>query len=355
VQASAEGLAKIERRGLANRGTDWFRITHAEALLASGRWAEAEAVVASVRTTAVDGPLHVHRNALAAQLRTGQGRDEEAWEHVRAVEDLPSARTPQTLAPVRVCEAALLLRQGRFAEARDVLAWVPGEPEDPDMFAMYAFRAGVEASAALAGDEAAIDHLDELVVRLDDMVAGLPAGSVRDRLLAAYARVRAEGTRAAGEPDPQAWRDALALGERRAGVEPLAWARLRLAESLVQTGDRDQARDELVRVHELATALGAVPLREEAEWLSARSRILLPRVDSAPPRSGSGLTARELEVLELLAEGQTNRQIGETLFISPKTASVHVSNLLMKLGAANRTEAATRARELGLLTARMGR
>jgi DNA-binding NarL/FixJ family response regulator len=63
----------------------------------------------------------------------------------------------------------------------------------------------------------------------------------------------------------------------------------------------------------------------------------------------AGLTAREREVLALLADGRANHEIGQALFISPKTASVHVSNLLMKLGAANRTEAASRARALGLL------
>jgi DNA-binding NarL/FixJ family response regulator len=61
------------------------------------------------------------------------------------------------------------------------------------------------------------------------------------------------------------------------------------------------------------------------------------------------LTARELEVLSLVAAGQTNRQIGERLFISEKTASVHVSNLLGKLGAAGRGEAALIAHRLGLV------
>jgi DNA-binding NarL/FixJ family response regulator len=62
-----------------------------------------------------------------------------------------------------------------------------------------------------------------------------------------------------------------------------------------------------------------------------------------------GLTARELEILGLLASGLTNRQIGERLFISPKTAGVHVSNILGKLGVGGRVEAATVAQRMGLV------
>jgi DNA-binding NarL/FixJ family response regulator len=64
------------------------------------------------------------------------------------------------------------------------------------------------------------------------------------------------------------------------------------------------------------------------------------------------LTARELAVLELLAEGHTNREIAEALYISPSTAGVHVSNILRKLGAKRRVDAAGLAHQLGLLPAR---
>lgn len=78
----------------------------------------------------------------------------------------------------------------------------------------------------------------------------------------------------------------------------------------------------------------------------------MPR-DAAPgrpdaPAARAGLTEREHDVLVLVAQGRTNRQIAEELFISVKTASVHVSNILAKLGVANRGEAAATARRLGL-------
>jgi DNA-binding NarL/FixJ family response regulator len=123
-----------------------------------------------------------------------------------------------------------------------------------------------------------------------------------------------------------------------------------LVEALVLAGQRDAARDELATAHRIISDLGTEPLREQLERLASRARIPLPGVASSAADPASGLTARELEVLTLLASGRTNREIGEALFISPKTASVHVSNLMMKLGVANRTEAASRARERGLLT-----
>jgi DNA-binding CsgD family transcriptional regulator len=106
----------------------------------------------------------------------------------------------------------------------------------------------------------------------------------------------------------------------------------------------------------VAVRLGAVPLRRELELLAQRGRVRLeaPAEPSAataeaPSVAASlGLTQREAEVLALVAAGRTNRQIGQELFIAPKTASVHVSRILAKLGVAGRGEAAAVAHRLGL-------
>jgi DNA-binding NarL/FixJ family response regulator len=110
-----------------------------------------------------------------------------------------------------------------------------------------------------------------------------------------------------------------------------------------------------------ADALGATPLRGWIESLARRSRIDLaatvpvdetPAAEDAPAApepDDHGLTAREREVLALLAEGHTNKRIGELLFISESTAGVHVSNILGKLGVSSRTEAAAVATRLGLI------
>jgi DNA-binding NarL/FixJ family response regulator len=110
--------------------------------------------------------------------------------------------------------------------------------------------------------------------------------------------------------------------------------------------------------HATAVALGARPLRDEVEALARRARIPLdaPSVggaeaDGAEPSAAErvGLTSRELDVLRLAAGGSTNREIGEALFISQKTVSVHISRILAKLDARTRVEAAGMAHRLGLL------
>jgi DNA-binding NarL/FixJ family response regulator len=94
--------------------------------------------------------------------------------------------------------------------------------------------------------------------------------------------------------------------------------------------------------------LGRVDLRRDATDGAG------PEGAEPPPGAGLGLTPRELEVLALVAEGRSNRQVADTLFISAKTASVHVSNILAKLGVASRVEAAAVAHRLGLVDRRPG-
>ena len=101
----------------------------------------------------------------------------------------------------------------------------------------------------------------------------------------------------------------------------------------------------------IAERLGARPLADQIAALlpPGTARRPAPATGTEPERLG--LTGRELEVLRLVAAGQSNREIAAALFISPKTASVHVSNILAKLGAATRTEAAARAHALRLFDA----
>jgi DNA-binding NarL/FixJ family response regulator len=110
------------------------------------------------------------------------------------------------------------------------------------------------------------------------------------------------------------------------------------------------AADMLRRAHRAATDLGATPLRLEIERLARHARIELGATSAraADPDETFGLTDREREVIRLVAAGRSNQQIATDLFITRKTASVHVSNILGKLGVANRVEAAAVAHRLGL-------
>jgi len=125
-----------------------------------------------------------------------------------------------------------------------------------------------------------------------------------------------------------------------------ARGRWRLAEALAGTGQREEAEHEWKLATDAAERLAAVPLLTALADVARRARLGL-RPASYPPGVLAGLTAREREVLELLSEGMSNREIADKLFIAPKTASVHVSNILAKLGASSRTEAAAIAYRQG--------
>ena len=121
--------------------------------------------------------------------------------------------------------------------------------------------------------------------------------------------------------------------------------RWRQAEALVAAGDRDGAADAAQAAHGAAVRLGAGWLRSEIEGLAARARLALDEDVAEPPETAPeedtfGLTSRERQVLALVAEGATNREIGAQLFMAEKTASVHVSRILSKLNVRSRTEAA---------------
>jgi DNA-binding NarL/FixJ family response regulator len=147
------------------------------------------------------------------------------------------------------------------------------------------------------------------------------------------------------------WDRAVAAWEAVSEPYPLAQALLQAAESAAACGDRDGAAARLMRAAPLAARLGALPLGEQISALARRARVPLARDPDAPAdaeKAGLGLTGRELEVLRLVSAGRSNREIAAELFISPKTASVHVSNILAKLGAASRSEAAAKAHALRL-------
>lgn len=165
----------------------------------------------------------------------------------------------------------------------------------------------------------------------------------------------AEFSRIAG-PDQAAWTTAVAAAERSGELYATAYARLRLADAMLgERETRSRADDQLRRAFEAATQLGAVPLAAEIEALATRARIQLRvTVAQAVPTaaragSGLGLSERELEVLALVGQGRTNRQIAQQLFITEKTAGHHVSNILSKLGVVNRLEAASIAHRAGVV------
>ena len=217
-----------------------------------------------------------------------------------------------------------------------------------------AAQADRAAQARAVGDEAAAAAAVEAAATLIDTARQGAAHPRRPKSVlgvdgrAWLARAEAELLRAQGDNDPAAWA-AVVTTFGPAFVYETARSRWRLAEALLETGRRDEAQHEWRQAVEAAERLGARPLLAALTALGRRGR--LSRDQERPGGQVSvlrGLTAREYEVLRLLAAGRTNREIATELFIAPKTASVHVSNILAKLGAASRTEAAAIAHAEGI-------
>jgi len=158
------------------------------------------------------------------------------------------------------------------------------------------------------------------------------------RLEAEHARLR--WLTGVDPPDEDAlvdvWHRAVDGFGRFGHVYETARSQARLAAVLRATGDSARASEQISSAREVARRLGAEPLLRELRGLGGDDR---PPPRPSPARRNVPLTAREGEVLALIAEGRSNREIGLQLFISPKTVSVHVSNILAKLDAAGRTEA----------------
>ena len=261
---------------------------------------------------------------------------------------------------------------GALAAVAEGLDWL--RPKDVHHFLCLVLAMGARAEADAAdvarasrgGEEvvaASVARVDGHIAAIERAVAAYAEAGASAEVFAALRSAEAERTRALGASDPDRWGAAVDAWEQRGRPYYAAYARWRLAEAHLARGDRATAREALVVVASWASEQGARPLLAEIEGLARRARLDL--TDLAPATAvaagavvepsdaasaGFGLTQREREVLGLVAEGWTNRQIADHLFISENTVGVHVSNILGKLGASSRTEAAAIAHRLGLVT-----
>ncbi|HEX6422058.1 MAG TPA: AAA family ATPase [Acidimicrobiales bacterium] len=351
----------------------------AAALHQLGRWDEAERLLGDPRRAAgVRGLTGVARTLVAGALAVDRGDHDQARDALEVARcwcyQVGDGRLNGLL---HRALAELAVWQGRWNDARhevatglDLLAHT-GDPELAARIAAIGVRAEAErvTATARAGGRSRPAEGEglarELVDRLDALAA---TGHLRNappvtETVASLRTGESELARLAGRPDPERWREAVDAWEAIGFPYAAACARLGLAEAALSAGDDRGGTEALQASWATAQRLGARPLAGALERLARRARLPLAApgaaapapgapaggLGSAPGRDGPGLTPREREVLALVAEGQTNRQIGERLFISQKTASVHVSRLLAKLGASTRGEAAAIARRSGLL------
>ena len=205
----------------------------------------------------------------------------------------------------------------------------------------------VRDALAAAGDLASwVEQMEGAPFTDHPFVAAIPASR---------ATWDAERTRLAGASDPAAWHAAAKTWEDLGWPHRAAYAWWRHAEAQLTAGQPAAAATAALRAA-AAAADGHAPLLTQIRALAQRARIPLPPAGTAadaarPPEMPAPyrLTERELAVLRLLAAGRTNAQIGAEPYISPKTASVHVTGILRKLGVSNRVQAAALAERAGLL------
>ena len=298
--------------------------------------------------------------ALAEQLMDAQLPEQACEQGEQALAAARRGRDLIAEASALITVAALAARRGALAAARRVLEVEGARAARLKRFLwpLLATTARVACLATAPGSPDELTALARVVLRLaaGQAASVQPVSPVGRALEAAYraaagqATARQNAGRAAVQPDGSAW-DGVASAWEQLG-EPYRRARALVngSEAALAAGaDRGAVAERLRQAADLADALAARPLRDEISSLARRARIDLAHGEVSARTSASlGLTDRELEVLRLVADGRNNRDIAAGLFISAKTASVHVSNILAKLGVHSRVEAAAIAHQAGI-------
>jgi DNA-binding CsgD family transcriptional regulator/tetratricopeptide (TPR) repeat protein len=323
----------------------------ANGLFRAGQWAEAEKEVAAGLHNRPSGADAVELLLARCRLSVGYGDEAAAERDLEAVATILAGGGARHVLPLLTLRAGLAMWRRRHDEARQAVRRGLTETRSDDLFlqavlAWHGLRAEAEAQAAGAPvDAAAVRRLRTVADRVAKGNA-TAARPTRDVVTGYLELCTAEVSRLEGGRDPQPWARVAETWDRRNHPYPAAYARLRQAEALFARRARSTAGGTVLRqAYAAARALGAQPLTAEITALAARARMPVEPDGAAvagPPPGDDALatlTARELEVLEAVAEGLTNREIGQRLFISERTVGVHVSHIFDKLQVRTRVQA----------------
>ena len=355
LETAKEGLAQIPSR---MRGRSyWMALTLSELHFEVGDWDVARAHLGPPPSQ-LEGTLLIFRLIREADLALAEGDEDAAARCLEEAEPLVAVSTEPQWIGVLGALLGELRRRGRdLLGARDAVAQALDRLEvctDDVMRIARATGVGVRVEADIAQrardlrekaqERDAIARARIHVQRL--RAAATDGGPVESAWLAMGS---ADLARARGRDDPALWLKAASAWDAVSRPYPVAIARWHAAEAYVERGDRAHAATSAREALEAARKLGSRWLADEVEVLRDRARLEFdgdsgangaPAPSEPEDEDPFGLTPRERQVLALISEGATNRQIGAALFMAEKTASVHVSRILGKLGVRSRTQAA---------------
>ena len=346
------------RWGVPIRTLPGSPINEGSALFQAGDWRAATELLRVALGSDPGTSSDVQARLLAALLAVAQGRQHEAEDHLSRAEELSADTTAFRAWSFDAVRALVRTgagdARGAYAAAMTGLLSPGVPPTMCEWLCPLAARALADLVAAAQGRNA---HPGEDLKRLDDLVDRfphvVPDGSLevpryRKQVEALDALYVAEVARARGDPDAVThWRRAAELLD---GALPwdAAYAAYRAGEAVLvhREGSRDDAAALLRRAAALATELRAEPVLRDVTALAAAARVPLATVEAIPDDAAGtlpGLTNREREILTHIVAGRTYGEIARALFLSEKTVSSHVSNILRKTGSANRVDLARRA------------
>ena len=415
ADAARSGVVQAQKYGLARTAGTFLSINQAEPLVSLGRWDEAAEVIAHALDLSPVAKTRASLHHLAGMIAVARGDLTTGRQSAAVAADLlaGAAYEDQLHLPGARLEVELSHGEGRLGDALATAEHALGSFDVqsspryswPMLVAAARVCADVTVLPKALAAPAIAEQASGLLTALRAEAAKLDVHGPLQRAhqltfdcemqrtgAAAAEHVGDAGRQAGGQSAVEAWRQAAQAWDQVSEPYPASIALFRMAEAgLADRDRRDAVAHALGCAAEITSRLGAAPLLQQIRLLARRARIPLAAPGGGPPagapgtpgqpapgqpaagqpaagraaagRAGAGgdtaagrltaagLTPREVDVLRLVADGRSNAGIADELFISAKTVSVHVSNILAKLGAASRVEAAATAHRLRLLDA----